>query len=135
MGRFHSRLAAERERCVQRQHAGVDAFAEALDLTVYFQVLAARRQQDIPLCLGKKRRRFLCVGNAERIFCLLRCFTQQTQILRPRLRAGACNALGDRCRVGVRRVDHQIKFRVGEHLNDPVHRDTPRAHRHVVGVR
>ena len=36
MGRFHSRLAAERKRRVQRQHAGVDAFAEALDLTVYF---------------------------------------------------------------------------------------------------
>ena len=94
-------------------------------------ILAAGRQQDISVRLRQEQRCCFRIQHASKVRYLVRLLAQKAQIFCPCLRAGARSALGDRCRVGVRRVDHQIKFRVGEHLNDPVHRDTPRAHRHV----
>ena len=122
MRRLHARLATERERRVQRQHARIDSICKVFYLAIHFQILAAGRQQDISVRLRQEQRCCFRIQHASKVRYLVRLLAQKAQIFCPCLRAGARNALGDRCRVGVRRVDHQIKFRVGEHLDDPVNR-------------
>ena len=116
-------LRARLQRRGDRQNTRPDALGKAGQRLIERELLAAGRQQDIPIRLLQKADGVLRAFDKHRVPGNGGRAAQQPPVRRPGLLTGARDASCDGRCIRMRRVDHEVKALARQHGNDLIDRE------------